>query len=139
MLTRRSFMKAVGLCLVAPTLPVKALAKIKPAVTGPLSMEDVLTVLILNEGNDNDMPWVFFNVYDTDLHCESIIAEKGFPVKLKRKFVHSLATNREISYSYRKGDRNIIDRKVGSRYPFAIIHDPHPDGHKWLRSVLDEA
>ena len=69
---------------------------------------------------------------------------RGVPQKVKRCFVEVLARAKVTSYQTPEftdpnGNRaTSIKPYRGLRYPFRVLHDPNPDGPRWLQSILHE-
>jgi hypothetical protein len=63
---------------------------------------------------------------------------------IERRFVESLARAKITSYTQRdevapdSTPHKIMVPHTACRYPFRVIHDPHPRGADWLKSVLLE-
>ena len=70
---------------------------------------------------------------------------RGKEYTIERRFVESLARAKVTTYSQREqsdpatGIRHIVNvPHVAPRYQFRVVHDPHPRGADWLRSILLE-
>ena len=66
---------------------------------------------------------------------------RGVESKIKRKYVEALARCRVTKYVQRVQDASrpeniqMVEKTVLS-YPFAVLHDPNPNGRAWLESIV---
>jgi hypothetical protein len=67
---------------------------------------------------------------------------RGKTKKVRRCFVEGLARAKPINFGNQEytdddGVRQVRNpRHIGLRYPFAVLHDPHPRGMEWLAHVI---
>ncbi len=100
-------------------------------------MEDVVTIQIHDTAEENAAPY-----FDISVNGKSMIFHRGRQYQVKRYFVEGLARAKPVHYKNEEftqsdGVRSVRwPSRTGLRYSFAVIHDPHPRGHEWLRSVL---
>lgn len=64
---------------------------------------------------------------------------------IERRFVENLARAKVTTYKQRQdvdhlGVKHVVNiPHTALRYPFSVLHDPHPRGGDWLKAVLSEA
>ena len=66
---------------------------------------------------------------------------RGRQQKVKRKYVEALARSRITEYEQLVQDPSKPENiqmvpRSSVTYPFAVIHDPHPNGAEWLNQIL---
>lgn len=103
-------------------------------------MEEVLIVMVHDTTNERDIPvppvW-------NDGRAQYFI--RGVEQKVKRKFIEVLARAKKTSFTqemYKDAMGNDGYRQIphtALAYPFSVLHDPHPRGKDWLKSILSEA
>jgi hypothetical protein len=102
--------------------------------------EEILTVLVHDSTNVNDDPVPY--VINGGRRQAFI---RGREQQVRRKYVEILARMKRTTFTQEKfkdsqgidGIRNIPH--TGLVYPFQVIHDPSPNGRRWLQAILDEA
>ncbi len=100
-------------------------------------MAEKVRVQILESGQDNTD-----KVFEIAVNGQSCIFREGEQKEVPRYFVEGLArakpaTYRNEEYVDRDGVRKVRwPMSRGTRYPFAVVHDPNPRGGEWLASVL---
>ena len=68
---------------------------------------------------------------------------RGYPVKVKRKYVEALARCRETDYDQTIPDMNrpevaFLKPRTTLVEPFTVLDDPNPAGRAWLQAILAE-
>lgn len=102
-------------------------------------MEDILTVQVHDSTDPTDEP--FPCVWNGGVSQYFI---RGKEQQVKRKFVEVLARAKKTTYSqelFKDGAGNDTYRQIphtAPRWPFSVLHDPHPRGRDWLKAVLSE-
>jgi hypothetical protein len=102
--------------------------------------EDVLTIVVHDSTNplDDPMPEVWNDGTPQRF-------QRGKEMQVKRKYVEVLARAKKTTYTQRKvknqlGEETYINVPHSAlKYPFAVIHDPSPNGKAWLQSIINEA
>jgi hypothetical protein len=102
-------------------------------------MNELVTILIHSSTDENQPPQVLVNVNGTN---QPII--RGYPTKIKRKYVEVLARMKETRYNQVTRNPSAPDQvdmvaRHGLVYPFDLVEDPNPKGRGWLNNVLAEA
>jgi len=98
----------------------------------------LLTIRLAESGDEFEDKFVPVNVGET-----MVAIPRGMQVKVKRKYVEVLARAREIRYSQKNSTPGELDKiemhgRVFEKYPFTVIHDPHPKGPAWLKAIREE-
>lgn len=99
-------------------------------------MNEMVTVDILAAGRDEDD-----EVFVIEVNENKCVFRRNERKTVPRYIVEGLARAKPIGYSneeYYKpdGTRDIRwPTRRGERYPFAVFHDPNPDGARWLQQV----
>lgn len=100
-------------------------------------MEDMVTIQIHETAEENAAPY-----FEIAVNGLPKIFHRGKQYTVKRYFVEGLARAKPVHYKNEEftqsdGIRSVRwPSRTGLRYSFAVVHDPHPRGHEWLRSVL---
>lgn len=103
-------------------------------------MEDVVTVYIQPTTNPIDE-----QVFEVFCNGEREVFKRGDQKQIKRKFANILASQKITTFTQdrRQNSKGIWEDyqipHTGLRYPFSIMHDPHPRGGDWLRATLSQA
>lgn len=81
-------------------------------------------------------------VFDISVNGKSWIFRRGEEFTIPRYVVAGLCYAKQTAYENLEYTDNDGERKVkwpsrtGVRYPFSVVHDPHPRGADWLRHIL---
>jgi hypothetical protein len=103
-------------------------------------MEEIVEIEVHPSTNENDPSHVILNVNGIN---QPVF--RGYPTKMRRKFVEVLARMKQTSYSQRPTDyinperSNELIPRTGLAYPFQVLEDRNPKGIAWLRAILAEA
>lgn len=99
-------------------------------------MNEILTVIVHEDGNDNAV----------ENPCPSVNGVnqgfiRGKEQNVKRKYVEALARGRKTKYVQRILDPTRPEsiqmvETTSLVYPFSVLRDPNPKGKEWLRSIL---
>jgi len=100
-------------------------------------MNDIITIIVHESSEEGSLDIATPQVNGLN---QPII--RGVESKVKRKYVEALARNRITKYVQRVQDpskpENIqMVEKTTLACPFAVLHDPHPNGRKWLEAILN--
>lgn len=99
-------------------------------------MQEMVTVDILESSNEGDDESFIIEVNE-----KKVVFRRGERKTVPRWAVEGLARAKPIGYSNQEyykpdGTRDIRwPSRRGERYPFAVFHDPNPDGPRWLQQV----
>lgn len=101
-------------------------------------MNELVTVMIHSTTDENQAPHVIVNCNGMN---QPIV--RGYPTKIRRKYVEILARMKETKYSQRTPnpaapDQTELVPRHGLAYPFDLVEDPNPRGRSWLQNVLAE-
>ena len=101
-------------------------------------MNETVTVLVHSTTDENQAPHVIVNCNGMN---QPII--RGYPTKIKRKYLEILARMKETKYSQVTRNPAAPDQidmiaRHGLAYPFDLVEDPNPRGRAWLQNVLAE-
>lgn len=101
--------------------------------------EELVDVVVHESTNPNEQMLV-------DLYCNGTPQRfiRGQVQTVKRKYVEILARARQTSMKTTvavNGDETVnrIDKHTAVRYPFSVVADRNPNGHAWLKQVLQSA
>lgn len=117
---------------VCPSLDAEKKAKLD-ALT---FMAEMVTVDILSSHDENED-----EAFIIEVNENKVVFRRGERKTVPRWAVEGLARAKPIGYSnqeYYKADGTRDIRwpsRRGERYPFAVFHDPNPDGPRWLQQV----
>ena len=115
-----------------PALDAEAMAKARALAF----MNEMITVDILPSHSENDDEYFVVEVNE-----RKVVFHRGDRQTVPRWAIEGLARAKPAGYGnveYYKpdGTRDIKwPKRVGERYPFAVFHDPNPDGPRWLQQV----
>jgi hypothetical protein len=101
-------------------------------------MNEMVTVMVHSTTDENQAPHVIVNCNGMN---QPII--RGYPTKVRRKYVEILARMKETKYSQRTPnpaapDQSELVPRHGLAYPFDLVEDVNPRGRAWLQNVLAE-
>ena len=101
-------------------------------------MNELLEIEVSTTTDENAPPWVMLNVNGV---AQPI--RRGYPIKVKRKYVEVLARMKETKYTQMtpnpmEPENIVMDPRTGYVYPFTVLHDPNPRGRGWLDHIKAE-
>lgn len=101
-------------------------------------MNEHVTVVVHSTTDENQAPHIIVNCNGVN---QPIV--RGYPTKVRRKYVEILARMKETKYTQRTPNPAAPDvtemvPRTGLAYPFEVTDDPHPKGRAWLQQVLAE-
>lgn len=99
-------------------------------------MNDILTVIVHQSTEEGALDFAPPQVNGLN---QPIL--RGVESKVKRKYIEALARCRTTKYIQQVVDpskpENIqMTERCQLTYPFAVLHDPSPNGRQWLESIL---
>lgn len=100
-------------------------------------MRDILLVQIHDTNEKFADP-----TFSISVNGRNEIFIRGKTKRVRRCFVEGLARAKPINFGNQEytddnGVRQVRNpRHIGLRYPFAVLHDPHPRGMEWLAHVI---
>lgn len=108
------------------------------AVSQEAFMNEVLTIEVAETTNENEPPSITLSVNGI---TQPVF--RGYPTRVRRKYVEVLARCKETKYNQRnidpsRPDKIELEPRTGLVYNFQVIEDPNPKGRAWLRAVLAE-
>lgn len=100
--------------------------------------EDMLTIIIHPSTEKNAERVILVAVNGRNCYIP-----RNLEVKVRRKYVERLAHARQENIEQDvtakdPADVNRLNITQAHKYPFSVLHDPHPDGAAWLRKVCSE-
>jgi hypothetical protein len=101
-------------------------------------MNELVTVMVHSTTDENQPPQVIVNCNGMN---QPIM--RGYPTKVRRKYVEILARMKETKYSQVTRNPSAPDQidlvaRHGLSYPFDLVDDANPRGRAWLQNVLAE-
>lgn len=99
-------------------------------------MQEPLVIRIHTTNDKNAPPSVYVG-----LNGEGGWLPRGQKIRVKRKFVERLAQSQSASFQTKNNpdpnadEGTYVQRSSGQEYPFEVLHDPSPKGHRWLARV----
>jgi hypothetical protein len=101
-------------------------------------MNEMVTVMVHSTTDENQPPQVIVNCNGMN---QPIM--RGYPTKVRRKYVEILARMKETKYSQVTRNPSAPDQidlvaRHGLSYPFDLVDDANPRGRAWLQNVLAE-
>lgn len=117
---------------VVPSLDAEKKAKLDALAF----MNEMVTVDILSTDREEDD-----QIFIIEVNEQKVAFARGERKTVPRWAVEGLARSKPIGYSNQEyykpdGTRDIRwPSRRGEKYPFAIFHDPNPDGPRWLQQV----
>lgn len=101
-------------------------------------MNELVEVIVHTTTNESEPNHVVLNVNGIN---QPVL--RGYPHKIKRKYLEVLARMKETRYSQvtpnpMEPDRSNLVARTALCYPFDVIKDPNPRGRAWLNHILAE-
>jgi hypothetical protein len=103
-------------------------------------MNEPVTIVV-NPPNDADEPMLV----QVAVNGMNQFIPRGERIAVKRKYVEVLARAKRTDFAQTLDERmgeqefNKVRTMHSLRFPFSVLHDPHPNGGAWLTGVLAEA
>lgn len=100
-------------------------------------MEDMITIHVHDVAEDNAD-----QVFMVGVNGKQEVFKRGETKTVKRYIVETLARAKPVRFRNQEftmddGTRAFrYPSNTGLRYPFSIVHDPHPKGADWIKAVL---
>lgn len=104
-------------------------------------MNEPVIIRVMQTINPNDPPRFKLTCNSP---AESILVERGIPIRVQRKHVEILARMKEVRYVQKPPTStdletgNALYASVGQVYPFEVVKDDNPRGRAWLENILAE-
>jgi len=101
-------------------------------------MQEVLTILVHPSSEEGAL-----DIAPPQVNGLNQPIIRGVESKVKRKYVEALARCRVTKYEQRVQNasrpENIqMVEKCTLSYPFAVLHDPNPNGRAWLEAIMSQ-
>jgi hypothetical protein len=108
--------------------------------TADLAFNEDMLMIAIHEASEKNADQIF----EVMVNGRSQLFQRGREYSVARKFVETLARAKPVTYRNEEyvamdGTRSVRwPTHRGLRYSFSVLHDPHPRGADWLKSILSQ-
>jgi hypothetical protein len=102
-------------------------------------MHEPVVIRIHSTRDKNDPPLVYVGV-----NGDSRWLDREVNIRVPRKLVERLAQAQEMTLSTREVNDPLADnmmrtvKRTAASYSFSVLHDPNPNGRRWLARITRE-